>query len=246
MFPFRLSIYRPSVNQAAVFHSKRSANSAETNSAIEVYFQGGSSINSTPWCKEAAITKVLEALLEEPCFDTLRTKEQLGYSVSCSYRLTCGICGFLFEIKSATHTAEHLDSRVESFVNCAATYLRKLPRAEFESRRDELCKDILEPPSSLDEAADELWGGVTRRDGVFDGTPTLQANAVRTVSKEDVIHWWDMHVMSETQSRTSFLCGLRPQSLQMMRVAALDSIVQANHLACTVREQRRCLIGGRQ
>ena len=108
----------------------------------------------------------------------------------------------MFEIKSATHTAEHLDSRVESFVNCAATYLRKLPRAEFESRRDELCKDILEPPSSLDEAADELWGGVTRRDGVFDGTPTLQANAVRTVSKEDVIHWWDMHVMSETQSRT--------------------------------------------
>ena len=91
------------------------------------------------------VTKVLEALLEEPCFDTLRTKEQLGYSVDCSYRLTSGVCGFLFSIKSASHSAEHLDARVESFVNCAATYLRRLTDAEFQSRIDELAKDILEP-----------------------------------------------------------------------------------------------------
>ena len=109
---------------------------------------------------------------------------------------------FLFSIKSASHSAEHLDSRVETFANCAATYLYTLSDAEFQSRVEELAKDILEPPSSLDEAADELWGGVTRRDFIFDGSSELQANAVRGVSKDDVVRWWDAHVMSETRSRT--------------------------------------------
>ena len=62
---------------------------------------------------------------------------------------------------------------------------RNLPseaaHAEFESAGTN-CKDILEPPSSLDEAADELWGGVTRRDGVFDGTQREQRGS--TVSKK--------------------------------------------------------------
>ena len=33
-------------------------------------------------------------VLHEPCYDTLRTKQQLGYSVHSGVRLTHGILGF--------------------------------------------------------------------------------------------------------------------------------------------------------
>ena len=38
--------------------------------------------------------------MAEPVFGTLRTKEQLGYSVHCSTRLTHGVLGFAFVIVS--------------------------------------------------------------------------------------------------------------------------------------------------
>ena len=47
--------------------------------------------------------------MAEPVFGTLRTKEQLGYSVHCSTRLTHGVLGFAFVVVSGAHawTARH-------------------------------------------------------------------------------------------------------------------------------------------
>jgi nardilysin len=40
--------------------------------------------------------ELLEQCLTEPFFDDLRTKQQLGYSVSCAVRQTYGMLGILF------------------------------------------------------------------------------------------------------------------------------------------------------
>jgi nardilysin len=42
------------------------------------------------------LNELLEVLMCEPCFDTLRTHDQLGYDVSCSYRNTTGCVGFRY------------------------------------------------------------------------------------------------------------------------------------------------------
>ena len=34
---------------------------------------------------------LLQTRMSEPCFNTLRTKQQLGYSVSCINHMTCGV-----------------------------------------------------------------------------------------------------------------------------------------------------------
>ena len=41
-------------------------------------------------------------VLHEPCYDTLRTKQQLGYSVHSGVRLTHGILGFAVCVVSGT------------------------------------------------------------------------------------------------------------------------------------------------
>lgn len=35
----------------------------------------------------------LQMMMDEPCFDILRTREQLGYAVFCDYKNTNGIIG---------------------------------------------------------------------------------------------------------------------------------------------------------
>ena len=37
-------------------------------------------------------------------FDSLRSKQQLGYYVSCAAKITRGVLGMEFVIQSATHT----------------------------------------------------------------------------------------------------------------------------------------------
>lgn len=61
----------------------------DKNSTITNFYQIG---NST--IKTQCLIEFAEKLMEEPLFDILRTKEQLGYSVSCSHRVNNGIVGF--------------------------------------------------------------------------------------------------------------------------------------------------------
>ena len=42
-------------------------------------------------------------MMGEPCYDTLRTKQQLGYSVHAGTRLTHGVLGFCIVVASGAH-----------------------------------------------------------------------------------------------------------------------------------------------
>ena len=44
--------------------------------------------------------------MQEPAFNALRTKQQLGYSVATSLRLTHGLLGFTFHITSGARSAQ--------------------------------------------------------------------------------------------------------------------------------------------
>ena len=61
----------------------------------EVYCQVGPNSRA-----QRARLDMFEQIFSEPFYDTLRTKEQLGYSVHCSTRLTHGILGFAFVVIS--------------------------------------------------------------------------------------------------------------------------------------------------
>ena len=65
----------------------------------EVYCQVGPNSRA-----QRARLDMFEQMFSEPFYDTLRTKEQLGYSVHCSTRLTHGILGFAFVVISGGHS----------------------------------------------------------------------------------------------------------------------------------------------
>lgn len=54
--------------------------------------------------------------MDEPFYDQLRTKEQLGYSVSCSIRVTYGVLGFCVAAQSAAYGPAYLHARIRAFM----------------------------------------------------------------------------------------------------------------------------------
>jgi secreted Zn-dependent insulinase-like peptidase len=55
-------------------------------------------------------------VLYQPVYDTLRTKQQLGYTVSSGARLTHGVCGFCVVVVSAAFGAAEVEARIEAFL----------------------------------------------------------------------------------------------------------------------------------
>ena len=71
----------------------------------------------------------------EPLFDTLRTKQQLGYTVGCSSRATHGQLGFVIRIVSATHSAAQCEGAAARFLRGFADDLLGTMRADTCARR---------------------------------------------------------------------------------------------------------------
>lgn len=100
-------------------------NPAEENSVVEDYYQVGMSADAT--AEEKAAADLFEQIFSEPCFDTLRTKEQLGYTVNSGVRLTHGVLGFVILVQSSRHPPPFVDGRVEAFLE-SFDAVRSVPR----------------------------------------------------------------------------------------------------------------------
>ena len=85
----------PKAGVAACGCRARTKNPLQDNSVAEVYFQlGRDSV------EERARADMLEQVAGEPCYNILRTREQLGYSVHCGVRLTHAALGFALIVVS--------------------------------------------------------------------------------------------------------------------------------------------------
>ena len=89
----------------------------QENSAIEITFQVGPlSI------RNEAILRLLMHLMKAPCFATLRTTEQLGYTVwSGVTESPCGILSIWFIVQSKDYGPAYLDTRIEHFLEVFRT-----------------------------------------------------------------------------------------------------------------------------
>ena len=97
-------------------------------------------------------------LMHEPCFDTLRTKEQLGYTVVADARSSRGIVGYIFMVQSSNSTMAHVEARISAFIDVFAKTLREMDASEFETQRSALIARKLECDDSLNDEAERHWG----------------------------------------------------------------------------------------
>ncbi len=84
-----------------------------------------------------AILELLAQVIHEPCFDVLRTKEQLGYIVWSGVRRACGVQGLRVIVQSDRHPA-YLDERIEHFLSSMEEHLVNMSEEEFDKHKSAL------------------------------------------------------------------------------------------------------------
>ena len=106
---------------------------AQLNSAVHILFYVGDDSDQQLRIK----TDLLGAIASEPAFDTLRTKEQLGYIVSASPRASLGLIGFQILVQSE-RDPEYIDARVEAWLVSFKKFLEDMTEEEFAKHRQSL------------------------------------------------------------------------------------------------------------
>ena len=66
---------------------------------------------------ESCMVDILSQIIDEPYYDILRTKQQLGYYVDASSRMTASVLGFCFIVKGDAVRAEEAECRVMEFLS---------------------------------------------------------------------------------------------------------------------------------
>ena len=184
---------------ANFIRSVRVKNDLEENSVVEVYFPVEQDIGKDS-TRLRAITDLFSNIIEEPCFDQLRTKEQLGYTVDSSPRMTYRLLAYCFRVMSSKYSPVYLQSRIDNFIDGLSALLDGLEEETFEHHKSGLIAQKLEKDPSLSYQTGDYWSQITDKRYMFDMSK-LEAEELRTVGKEDVISWYNTYIRSSSPTR---------------------------------------------
>lgn len=162
-----------------------SFNLEDHNSAVVNYYQLGPSDVS-----QHVLVELMIDFMEEPCFDTLRTKSQLGYDVNCSTRNTNGIAGFTVGVSCSAEkfTCTYIDQQIEAFLAMFAKKMSTLTEEEFVTQVSSIVKQKCCSDLYLLEESDRHWQEIASFEYLFDRRHR-EIEFLRGLSLEEFKNW---------------------------------------------------------
>ncbi|XP_029847495.1 insulin-degrading enzyme isoform X2 [Ixodes scapularis] len=162
-------------------------NQVHHTSSIQTYFQCGPQET-----RANVLVELLCQLLTEPCYNVLRTQEQLGYLVASGPRRSNGVQGIRIIVQS-DRPPVFLDSRIEAFLIYIEKYIQDMSPEEFQSNKQALSARRLEKPKKLPQLAAKFWMEILTQQYNFD-RDRLEVACLESLTKDDVIAFFKEHI----------------------------------------------------
>ena len=153
-------------------------------SALLVYYQC-----STVGIHEYILLDLFCKLIKEPCYDILRTKQQLGYAIECYVREdSSGISGLSIVVQSDKHP-QYLEEKVDEFLCDMEDFLKNMPDTDFRDHINALASVYRMLISNDKNNHDCNWKEVINRQYRFNGTAN-EIEHLKTLTKYDVSEFY--------------------------------------------------------
>ncbi|OXG84088.1 insulysin [Cryptococcus neoformans Gb118] len=139
----------------------------------------------------------------EPCFDILRTKQQLGYIVSGHASQTTGTMGYTVLVQSERDPV-YVETRIEAFLDGLKEIIEEMSEEEFEKHKQSLISKKEEKPKNLAEETKRFWGRIQDRYFEFSRRENDVAE-LRKTTKQDILNvlMTYIHTSSPTRAKLS-------------------------------------------
>ncbi|CCD27116.1 metalloendopeptidase NDAI_0J02240 [Naumovozyma dairenensis CBS 421] len=147
----------------------------------------------------SAICGLFAQMLHEPCFDTLRTKEQLGYVVFSSTLNNHGTANIRILVQSEKSTP-YLEWRIDEFYKKFGDLLNGMSDEDFTKHKDALCKSLTQKFKNMNEESIRYSSAIYLGDYNFMHR-VKKAKLVEELTKQQIIEFYEKYIMNEDSSR---------------------------------------------
>lgn len=127
-------------------------NENDENSAVSFIFQ-----LSTRSVKDQMLVELLGDAVEQSFYNSLRTRQQLGYIVASNVRSRDGLYSLVFTVQSAIVSGDELTSRIDKFINDICEELVQISDEALNEYKDGLIVQKLDPDQRLSSQAARFW-----------------------------------------------------------------------------------------
>lgn len=179
---------------------------ANVNNCIEYYLFLGSLVDSVLRAKLLLFAQ----MTDEPAFDQLRSKEQLGYVVWSGARYSATTLGYRVIIQSE-RTAAYLESRIDAFLSRFADTLENMTEDEFEGHKRSIINKRLEKLKNLASETNRYWSHIGSE--YFDFLQNeVDAARVRGLSKQEMVEFYRQYIDPQSPTRAKVSIHLNAQA----------------------------------
>uniref|UniRef100_A0A3Q3J3I8 Insulin-degrading enzyme n=1 Tax=Monopterus albus TaxID=43700 RepID=A0A3Q3J3I8_MONAL len=183
LLPSQLIRYREVQVPDGGWYVYQQRNDVHNNCGIEIYYQ--TDMQTT---HDNMLLELFCQIISEPCFNTLRTKEQLGYIVFSGPRRANGVQGLRFIIQSEK-APHYLESRVEAFLCTMEKALEEMNEEAFQKHIQALAIRRLDKPKKLSAECAKYWGEIISQQYNFD-RDNIEVSYLKTLTKENIMQFY--------------------------------------------------------
>lgn len=177
------------------------------NHAIEYYLQIGPNTDFETRAK----LQILAQMTDEPSFDQLRTKEQLGYVVWSGARPSATTTGYRVLIQSE-RTPQYLETRIDAFLAKFKKDLAAMSTEDFEKHKKSLIARKLEKMKNLTSETSRLWSYIMSEAYNFFQVD-VDVDIIRKVTKEEMVEFFAHYIDPESTTRAKLSIHLNAQKI---------------------------------
>uniref|UniRef100_A0A667Z4I5 Insulin-degrading enzyme n=2 Tax=Myripristis murdjan TaxID=586833 RepID=A0A667Z4I5_9TELE len=183
LLPSQLIRYREVQVPDGGWYVYQQRNEVHNNCGIEIYYQ--TDMQTT---HDNMLLELFCQIISEPCFNTLRTKEQLGYIVFSGPRRANGVQGLRFIIQSEK-APHYLESRVEAFLRTMEKSVEEMSEEAFQKHIQALAIRRLDKPKKLAAECAKYWGEIISQQYNFD-RDNIEVAYLKTLTKENIMQFY--------------------------------------------------------
>ncbi|KAI1319788.1 Insulinase (Peptidase M16) [Mortierella claussenii] len=137
-------------------HQRDVADPSNLNSGVEYYIQASTTLDRT----DQALVQIMGQIIKEPCFNQLRTVEQLGYIVQSGLRRGSGTLGLRIVVQSERDPI-YVENRIENFLRTRiAELFESMTEEAFVTQVQSLIQKKLEKHKNLSQETVQYWNQI--------------------------------------------------------------------------------------
>ncbi|GFT52795.1 insulin-degrading enzyme [Nephila pilipes] len=183
-------------------------NEVHSSSSVETYYQCG--VQET---RANMLLELMAEIINEPCYNYLRTQEQLGYIVCSGSRRSSGAQGLRIVVQSEKPPT-FIDSRIESFIQYFDKYIQELTDEEFQNHVQSLALLRLEKPKKLAVQCAKYWLEISSRQYNFN-RESVEVACLSTITKDELYSFFKELIAYDAPKRKKLSVHVRASSCKI-------------------------------